>query len=174
LSLERARVAEGEELFLQIVGQLRAAAQNLLRHQPPGHSLQPTALVNEAFLRLFGGSPREWVDHRHVLATAARAMRQVLIDHARKKATEKRDQARGGVPLDSVTVVHETRTLDVLAVEEALKELERIDAPMAQCIELRLFVGLEMVEIARYLGIPERSLQRKWQATRAWLSSRLC
>lgn len=163
----------GEELFLGLVDQLRSSARALLGRNQAQHTLQPTALVHEAFLRLFNGKQRGWRNEQHVVATAGLAMRQVLIDHARAKNTARRSAPGVREPLEAVVVEDSHQALDLLELEEALVELEEADPLMARVVEMRYFVGLELAEIAPHVGTSVRTLQRKWHVTRAWLHARL-
>ncbi len=162
------------ELFARLYRELHLRAEAWMRWQSPAHTLQATALVHEACLRLLCTEPCQ--DRTHFLALAASAMRSVLVDHARRKASTKRSGRWNRVPidaLDGVVVACEERALDVVALDEALERLARMDPPMARAVELAYFGGLSQPEIAACLDLPLRSFQRHWQATRAWLSAEL-
>ncbi len=159
-----------EELFRVIYTELRRIAAAEMRGQSDGHTFQPTALVHEAYLKLMGASAAEWNDRTHFLATAARAMRSILVDHARSRARLKRSGARQRVTLHSnFEGPDATPDLDVLAVHEALERFEQVSPERARVVELRFFGGLSNEETARVLGVTERTVYRMWQFARAWL-----
>src|SRR5262245_25922682 len=171
------RVQEGDpaargELFVLLNDELREMAGKLMKNQPPGHTLQATALVNEVFIKLFSSTVASWSDSHHVLATAATAMRHVLTDHARKKRALRRSPQGERVPLDFVLPAYEAKAIDLLALDEALRELETFDPEIARVVELRFFAGLELAEISGHVGIPLRTLYRRFDAAKAWLLSR--
>lgn len=149
----------------------RLAASHLRRHA--GHqTLQPTALVHEVLLRLLGGSPIAFESPRHWYATAARLMRQILIDRARAQQREKRGGGAERVPLiDAVGLPIEADT-DLLDLDRALSELAQLDARVAQVVELRCFVGLEVADVAALLELDERTVYRDWALARSWLRQR--
>ncbi|MEX1026355.1 MAG: ECF-type sigma factor [Planctomycetota bacterium] len=163
----------GGELFQVLYPELRRGAEAQMRDQPASHSLQATALVNEAFLRLRRTAAQTFSDRRHFLLAASRAMRHVLIDYARKKGALKRG---GEVALESLGELvdeRDERPYDIEALELALLELEKRDGNMAKAVELRFFAGLSPDETARVLKMPRRSFDRRWRETRDWLRSRL-
>jgi RNA polymerase sigma factor (TIGR02999 family) len=160
----------GEDLFLLVYGELHRLAEQHMRHQPPGHTLQATALVNEAYLRVFRG---EWNDREHFMAVAARALRSVLVDHARARARDKRSPAGVRVPLEELVAELEQRSSGLLALDEALERLGRLDERMVRLVELRFFAGFSMSAAARALGLPLRTAQREWSTARAWLRKEL-
>ena len=170
-----AEVREGsdrarDELFRVIYAELRRIAAVAMRGQRAGHTIQPTALVHEAYLKLMGGAEMAWNDRIHFLATAARAMRSILVDHARSHARQKRAGERKRVPLHSnLAAGAETPDLDILAVHEALERLEEASPERARVVELRFFGGLSNEETAKTLGVTERTVYRMWQYARAWL-----
>ena len=173
LLLERLREGDadaGAALFELVYGELRARAGALLG-AGGGHTLQATALVNEAWMRLdrAGSTPE---NRAHFLAVAAKAMRSVLVDHARAKRARKRD---GGerILLDEALVVYSSRVPDVLELHDELERLTALDARMARVVELRFFGGLSIDETARVLGVGHATVERAWQTARAWLRSRL-
>ncbi len=143
-----------------------------MRGQPVGHTLQTTALVHEAFLRLSQGKEYAWDDRASFLNAAAQAMRWTLIDHARNRNSRPQDDDDGGA-LDRVVLTYEDRVFDLLALDESLKELAADDPTMARVVELRFFAGMPMDEIASLLKIPLRTLERDWAATRARLFDEL-
>lgn len=141
--------------------------------QPPGHTLQATALVDEAFLRMGSGPDSGYADEQHFLRTAARAMRHVLVDHARRKNAEKRAGVVADHPLDAVVVEMEGDDFDLEALDQALLELEARNPEMARAVDLVFFGQLEKATVAEVLGLPERTFRRHWTLTLAWLRERL-
>lgn len=148
--------------------ELRRLAHNRLRHERDNHTLQTTALVHEAYLRLAEHPPNNVFDRKHFLALAAGIMRQVLVDHAREKQAKKRD---GGVQieLDSKIGPVAERPLDVLAINEALTNLAKLDARQSTIVELRFFAGLSIEDTAEVLGMSPATVKRDWITARAWL-----
>lgn len=164
---------EAEELFPRLYGELREIADRLLRGEVVGHTLQPTALVHEAWFKLAGPSAPRPVDREHFLALAARAMRQVLVDHARRRRTLK----RGGASID-LTIADDRLGFaipldDLIAVDDALSRLSGRSERLARVVELRFFAGLSEEETARALGVTTRTVQRDWAKARAWLHAEL-
>jgi RNA polymerase sigma-70 factor, ECF subfamily len=157
------------ELLERVYGELHALARRHLAGERAGHTLQPTALVHEAFLRLARAEPAP--DRTRFFATAARAMRQVLVDHARARQALKRDAAR--VELAVEPEAESEPALEILALDEALAELEQAEPRLARVIELHYFTGLESGEIALVEGLSERSVRRELAFARAWLRRRL-
>jgi RNA polymerase sigma factor (TIGR02999 family) len=162
-----------EPLMAFVYGELRGLARGQLHRGPAHATLQPTALVHEAYLRLVGGDRADWEGRQHFYAVSARAMRQVLIDHARARASEKRGGDRRRVPLDAVLVEVEESTVDLLALEEALEKLSAVDEQLARIVELRFFTGLEHAEAAAVLGLSTRTVERGWRTAKAWLHQAL-
>jgi RNA polymerase sigma factor (TIGR02999 family) len=154
------------DLFHLLYSELHRQAARLMSGQPAGHTLQATALLHETFLRI---RDSECKDHEGFLGVAARAMRTVLVDHARRKSSLKRFSHLEPVPFDDIVLSYEDRAIDLLELEEALKQLEAIDPQMVAAAELRFFAGLSMEEAASAIGMPARSFRRRWQATRAYL-----
>lgn len=161
--------ADGSELFEMVYDELRALARSWFRHQPKHHTLQPTALVHEAFLRLADVAPERVKDRTHFLATAASAMRQILVDHARRRNAQKRGAGRSRVPLDGVTLSNGESELDLEVLHQSLEDLERLNPRQSRIVELRFFGGLTVAETALVLGIGERTVKLDWQFARAWL-----
>lgn len=164
---------QGAEQFLRLYGELRQIAERMLRREAPGHTLQPTALLNEAWLKLGGHSTPEALSREHFLAIAARAMRQVLVEYARRRQTHKR-----GGDLVAVTLADEQVGIampidELLGLDEALERLAAHDARLARVVEMRFFGGLSEEEIAEALGVTARTVQRDWVKARAWLQSEL-
>jgi RNA polymerase sigma factor (TIGR02999 family) len=161
------------DLLPLVYDELRKLAAHKLAHQTPGQTLQPTALVHEAYLRVAGDSQVSWEGRRHFFFAAARAMRDILVEQARRKAGSMRGGDRRRQELDDACAVLKPPSEDVLAVHEALEELETRDPLKAQIVLLRYFTGLTMDETAAVLGIPARTLDRQWRYIRAWLMKRL-
>ncbi len=157
--------------FNEVYSHLRALAGLYLRGERHGHTLQPTALVNEAYLRLQSATPEAFCDRSHFLAIAARAMRQVLIDSARQQLADKR--RRQEVTLEEDLLGTERRPLDVLALNKALEDLSRVDEQRARIVELRFFAGLSCEETAEVFGVSSRTVVRQWRSSRAFLLQRL-
>jgi RNA polymerase sigma-70 factor (ECF subfamily) len=163
-----------DRLVRAIYGELRHMAGGLMRHERPDHTLQPSALVHEALLRLLGGEALADVpDRRYLFAAAVRAMRQVLVDHARRRRALKRDGRRVRVPLDRALATLEERGLDVIALHEALEHLAREHPRQAQVVDLRFFGGLSIPEVAAALGVSDTTAEGDWRLARAWLRGRL-
>jgi RNA polymerase sigma factor (TIGR02999 family) len=165
--------AAAERLLAVVYEQLHQLARARMAHLPPGQTLQPTALVHEAYLRLTDKSDVAWESRQHFFFAAARAMRDILVEQARRKAGPVRGGGRQRQELDEACAVLEPPAEDVLAVHEALDELEKQDPVMAQIVLLRYFSGLTTAETAEVLGLAERTLDRQWRYIRAWLLKRL-
>jgi RNA polymerase sigma factor (TIGR02999 family) len=161
------------DLLPLVYEELHQLARVRLARQPPGQTLQPTALVNEVYLRIAGESNVTWEGRQHFFFAAARAMRDILVEQARRKAGPKQGGGRRRQELDEACAVLEPPSDDVLAIHEALEELEARDSLKAQIVLLRYFTGLTMDETAAVLGLPERTLGRHWRYIRAWLMKRL-
>jgi RNA polymerase sigma factor (TIGR02999 family) len=160
-----------EPAFLDLVyDELHRVASSLLRHERAAHTLQTSALVNEAFLRLSAAHSLRVEDRQHFLRIAAHSMRQILIDYARSRHTQKRDGLER-VDLDACQneLISTARTEDYLALDASLDRLAQMDARQAQIVELRFFAGLSVEETAENLGISEKTVKRDWSVARAWL-----
>jgi RNA polymerase sigma factor (TIGR02999 family) len=161
------------QLLPLVYGELRKLAQAKMAKLPPGQTLQPTALVHEAYLRLLGKSDLQIDSRRHFFFVAARAMRDILVEQARSKAGPKRGGDRQRVNLVNDEAVYElTSDAEVLALNDALAELEKEDPVKAQIVNLRYFTGMTMAEVADVLNMSERSVHRQWRFIKAWLKSR--
>lgn len=165
-------------LLALVYDELREIAQRLFRSQPADHTLEPTVLVHEAYLKMVprtGEEPIRFADRAHFLRVAAIAMRQVLVNHARDKAAGKRGggRARERVWLDRVVDDDATNALEVLAVHEALEQLAALDPGQARIAELRFFGGLTLDETAEVLGLSRRKISIEWRMARGWLAGRL-
>lgn len=158
-----------DALLPLVYAELRRVADSYLRREPEGAlSLQATALVHETYLKLVAGAEVDWHDRSHFFAIAARVMRQILVDHARRRGADKRS---GGerVTLSSLDTPDPTRAFDLLVLDQALSKLETLDARKAQVVELRVFAGLEFAQIGELLGLSRATLDRDFRTARAWL-----
>jgi RNA polymerase sigma factor (TIGR02999 family) len=160
--------AAAGELMPLVYAQLRDIARRQLAGERAGHTLMPTDLVHEAYLKIRDAALPDAGDRVHFFAICARAMRQVLVDHERHRRADKR-QGGERVTLSSFDPPDPNQAVDLLALDEALQELERLDARKAQVIELRVFAGLDFDEIAQVAGISRATLARDFRAARAWL-----
>ncbi len=150
--------------------ELRGLAGRYLRGERPGHTLQPTALVHEAFLKLVGQKNADYKSRGHFLAISAMAMRRILVDHAEKRSAAKRGAGAKRVPLVDHLAVAESPDLDLVALDEALNRLAERDARKARVVEQRFFAGMEMSQIAENLGVSLVTVKRDWEFARAWLT----
>lgn len=149
--------------------ELRRLAHFHLRRERPDHTLQSAALVHEAYCRLVGQSRPEFESRTHFFAVAAQLMRQILVDYARRHRAAKRGASICKITLDDAVVLPQRKDADVLAVDDALKALAKIDARQSRVVELRFFAGLSLEEISDVMGIAPATVQRDWTAARAWL-----
>jgi RNA polymerase sigma-70 factor (ECF subfamily) len=167
---ERAR----GELIALIYDELRRVASSMMRRERAGHTLSPTAVVHEAVIRLLGEAVFDRAaDRSFLFASAARAMREVLIDHARRRGAARRGGGMRRVPLDSVVDYFEGQGLDVVAVHEALDRLASLDGRQAQVMTLRYFGGMTVAEVAAALGVSVATIEQDWRLARAWLAGQL-
>ena len=164
---------QGSDPTPLVYDELRRLAGAQLRLQASGHTLQPTALVNEAWLKLAANPDLVFEDRRAYLVLASRAMRQVLIDHARGKQRDKRGGGWQRVTLGALESAEESLDVDLLALDEALAQLAELNEDRVRLVELRFFGGLTETEAAEVLGISRREASRQWRAVRAWLQTRL-
>jgi len=174
--LERVEQGDGkapEELLPLVYDELRRLAAHKMANEMPGQTLQPTALVHEAWLRLTGGANQEWNGRGHFFAAAAEAMRRILVENARRKQRVKHGGELQRVDMTTLDVAILSDDGHLLAVDEALEKLAARDPLGAQLIKLRFFAGLPNVEAARLLEIPERTAKRTWAYARAWLYEEL-
>jgi RNA polymerase sigma factor (TIGR02999 family) len=169
--------APSDPVFALIHDELRELARHHMAHQPDNHTLQPTALVNEAWLRLaqraVEGAGTGVECRRQFFLLASKAMRSVLVDHARARRADKRGGARQRLTLATAEGAVLGPDLDVLALEEALERLEQRDAELSRIVELRFFAGLEHEEVSAIVGVPLRTVERHWRLARAWLHKEL-
>lgn len=172
-----ARWSEGDEaaghlLMPAVYAELRAIARGYMRRES-GLTLQPTGLVHEAYLRLIGQRHVEWQNRAHFYGIAARCMRRILVDQARRRHAAKRGSANTMVSLDDITEPAHDEAVDVRALDDALDALKRFDAHKSQLVELRFFGGLSIDEAAHVLDVSPRTAARQWRLARAWLHARL-
>lgn len=178
LDLLLARVRAGEDeavarLMPLVYDELRRIAARYMRRERPGQTIQATALVHEAYLRLLKDKSRNWQNRAHFLAIAATSMRQILVERARARSAAKRGGGRDRITLDETTLAAPAETIDLEAIDEALDTLARLDARQARIVELRFFGGLTVEEAAEALGISPATLKREWSVARAWLRREL-
>lgn len=152
--------------------ELKQLAEAIFRHERPEHTLQATALVHEAYLRLVNSPNLDWRNRRHFFGIAARAMRQILVDHARRRGAERRDGGRA-VTLDELVLPVTAAAEDILGVDAALERLATLSPRAAQVVELRYFAGLSIEETADTLGTSPATVKRDWLSARAWLQAEL-
>ncbi len=159
-----------ESLMPLVHRELRRLAHQYMRRERAGHTLQTSALVNEAYLRLVDVKDGvQWRDRAHFFGLAAHVMRRVLVDYARQQHSAKRGGGARPLPLDEALVVSDERAADVVALDEALKELARVDPRKSQLVELRFFGGLTIEEAAAVLNVSPGTAMRDWTLTKAWL-----
>lgn len=162
-----------DELMPRVTAELRRLARRFLEGERPNHTLQPTALVNELYLRLVDHTRMRWQDRAHFFAFAARTMRRILVDHARARKTAKRGSAVQLVSLDEARDVSDSPAVDVLALNDALESLAALDERQSRIVELRVFAGLNIQETAEVLDISVATLSRDWVSAKAWLFGEL-
>ncbi len=158
-----------ERLLPLVYDELRRRARLYLSRERDGHTLQPTALVNEAYLRLIDQTRVRWQDRTHFLAVAAQVMRRILVDHARTRKRSKRGGGAAAVGLDEVQLAAPERAVDLVALDDALEALAQLDPRQAAIVEQRYFGGMTIEETAQRLGISPATVKRDWEGARAWL-----
>jgi RNA polymerase sigma factor (TIGR02999 family) len=158
-----------ERLTPLVHAELRRIARRQMGGERQGHTLQATALVNEAYLRLSGQDGFEWRDRSHFYAVCAQVMRHVLIDHARAHARDKRGGGALHVSLDAAAVMSDEGASELVALDEALRALEEVDPQKGRVVELRYFAGLSIEETAEVLGVSPTTVRREWRRAKAWL-----
>jgi RNA polymerase sigma factor (TIGR02999 family) len=174
-----ARISSGDEgapeaLFTLLYDELRQVAGVCLARERPDHTLHPTDLVHEVWLRtLAEGGARSFVDRQHFVRAAARAMRNVLVDHARARLTKKRGAGERGAPLDAVLESFALDQLDVVELHDALEGLTALDPELGRLVELRYFAGLSIEETARVMEVSSTTVERSWRVARMWLRKAL-
>jgi RNA polymerase sigma factor (TIGR02999 family) len=174
--LRRGRAGAAAEVFPLVQAQLRAIAERYMRRERPGHTLQATVLVHDAFLKLVDQDRVVWQDRAHFFAIAAQAMRRMLVDHARARVAVKRGAGAAGAAVSDTAIPAIEPALpveDLIALDTALNELAAVDARHARVVELRYFGGMSIEESAEALSISPATVKREWALARAWLHRRL-
>ena len=156
-----------------VYDELRAIARNYFRHERPGHTLQPTAVVHEAYMRLVDASRVDWQGRTHFIAVCAKVMRRVLIDHARARKRVRRGGGQQPVTLENAVAPLGLEDVDAIDLNEALERLAVLDPRQARIVELRFFGGLSVEDVARTLGISKRTVEGDWTHAKAWLHAQL-
>jgi RNA polymerase sigma factor (TIGR02999 family) len=172
-NLDLADCSQADELLDLVYGELRALASQHMRREQAAHTLQPTALVHEAYLRLVGGQKIDWQSRAHFFGVAARSMRQVLVDHARKREAAKRGGGLNRVTLHSNVLADSDDGCDILDLHAALERLAAMDPQLSKLVEVRFFAGLTLDEAAVALGVSRRKVAKDWSVARLWLSREL-
>jgi RNA polymerase sigma-70 factor, ECF subfamily len=162
-----------DQLFAEVYTELRARAAAYLRRERKNHTLRPTELVHEAYLKLVDQTRVDWQGKVHFLAIAAQAMRRILVDHARRRDAAKRGGNWYHIALDDNLLIESHHDVNLLALEDALNKLAKLSPSQAQMIELRFFGGLSVAEVAKEMEMPKRSVEREWTMVRAWLRREL-
>ncbi len=159
-----------DDLMPLVYGELRRQAAGYLRRERSDHTLQPTALINEAYLKLIDQRDVKWQNRAHFFAIAAQAMRRILVDYARERKREKRGGAAENLSLDqALTIVSQEKSVDLVALDEALNKLAQFDERQAKVVELRYFSGLSIDETAEVLDVSNVTVRRDWNMAKAWL-----
>jgi RNA polymerase sigma factor (TIGR02999 family) len=174
-AIERGDAKATDELLPLVYEELRLLAAQKLSHEPPGQTLQATALVHEAYIRLVGDEPQSWDSRGHFFAAAAEAMRRILVENARRKKSEKYGGALKRIDLNEVMLGTErgASVEDVLALDEAISKLMAIDAVKGELVKLRFFAGLTNEQAATVLGVSTNTADRYWAYARAWIRLRI-
>jgi RNA polymerase sigma factor (TIGR02999 family) len=158
-----------EQLMPLVYDELRRLARSYLRRERPDHTLQPTALVHEAYLRLIEQHSVNWQNRAHFFGLASQMMRRILVNHALARAADKRGGPAQKLSLDEATSLTDEREVGLIALDEALKELERLDPRQTRIVELRFFGGLSIEETAEALGLSPATVKREWTTAKLWL-----
>jgi RNA polymerase sigma factor (TIGR02999 family) len=158
-----------EKLVPLVLGELRRVARGYFVGERPGHTLEPTALVNEVFMWLMEREQVQWQSRTQFFGFAAQLMRRILVDYARSHGREKRGAGVAVQPLDEALTLAATRDVDVVALDDALKELEKIDPDGSRVVEMSFFAGLTQDEIAEVMRVSKMTVRRRWTAARLWL-----
>ncbi len=167
------KAGSADELFQRVYDELQALAGDYLRRESPGHTLQATALVNEAYLKMVNQDRVDWKGRTHFFAVAALSMRRILIDHAREKKRAKRGGKWRRSALDDAVLYETSTEIDLSSLQEALEMLRELDERQCEIVELRLFGNLSSKEIAQFLDSSQRTVEREWMMGRAWLRREL-
>ena len=158
-----------EQLMPLVYVELRKMARRHMRAQPSGHTLETTDLIHEAYLKIARSEEQNWQNRAHFFGVASRAMRQILVDHARVHAAAKRGSGPIHFSLDDIDVPVAERARSIIMLNDALETLEKVDEQQARVVEMRFFGGMNIAEIAQALAISERTVSREWEAARLWL-----
>ncbi len=172
-AIERGEDSAVEKLLPIVYAELRMLARQQMTNERPDHTLQATALVHEAYMRLIGGQELSWSNRRHFFQSAVEAMRRILIEHARRRGRQKRGGGRREIPLDAVELAVRGDSEDLLSLDDAIRRLEKEDSRAAEIVRLRFFAGLDIEETAMLLGVSARTVKRDWTFARAWLHGAL-
>jgi RNA polymerase sigma factor (TIGR02999 family) len=162
-----------DKLLSLVYDELRRIARQYLRKERADHTLQPTALVHEAYMKLIDISDVSWQDRAHFFAVASNVMRHILVDHARARAAEKRGGERERIALEDAVNLSDKADVDLLALDEAMRQLAEFDAQQSKIVELRFFGGLTIEETAHVIGISPATVKREWTMAKAWLFRRM-
>lgn len=163
-----------DKLFEAVYKELRRLAKNYLQQERPDHTLQATALVHEAYLRLSKGQGIDWQNRAHFFSVAAQVMRNILVDHARRHRADKRGSSQEKLSLDDAVSFSHERNIDLIALDDALTELKAYNEQHCRIVELKFFGGLQIAEIAAVLGVEDaNALGREWRKAKMWLRARL-
>jgi RNA polymerase sigma-70 factor (ECF subfamily) len=169
----RGRQESPEELFTLVYQELRQVARAYMRRERPDHTLQATALVNEAYVKLFYGEPFQWQNRKHLFCTVARSMRRVLVDHSRKHRAERHGGLQRKVAFDDQGPAFIQDLPQLLAIDEALERLAKLNARQAQVVELHFFAGLTESETAEILDVSLKTIKNDWRFAKAWLKTEM-
>ena len=163
-----------DDLMPLVYEELRRQASRYLRNERQGHTLQTTALIHEAYLKLIGINEIEWQNRNHFFALASTAMRRILVDYARERKRDKRGGAAENLPLDeALQIASDEKSVDLIALDEALNRLAKLDARQTRVVELRYFSGLSNDEVAEVLGISNATVRLDWNLAKAWLKQEI-
>ena len=169
VDLRSGRPEAASQLIPLVYGELHRLARNQMRHERSDHTLQATALVHEAYLRLVNQPERTWQNRAHFIGVAAQVMRRILVDYARARRTAKREGMLQRVPLEEPLLFTEEQSEELVTLNEAIERLAQIDARQSRVVELRFFGGLTVDETAEALGMSAKTVKRDWSVARAWL-----
>lgn len=158
-----------DKLVPAVYQELRRLARHYMRGERAGHTLQTSALVNEAYMRLVDYKNARWQNRAHFFAVAAQAMRRILVDHARANRAAKRGAGGQKVSLDEAAVLSDERAEELIALDDALTKLEQLDERKSRIVEMRYIGGLSVEEVAEVLGVSPRTVEREWRSAKAWL-----
>lgn len=172
------QVANGDQqaaaqLIPLVYEELHRVAEHHLRRERPDHTLQPTALVHEAYLKLVAQRDANWQNRAHFFAVSSQLMRRILVDYARNRLRRKRGGKQAKVPLEKVFILSRDRCDELLSLDESLEKLAKLDARQSRVVELRFFGGLSVEEAAKVLGVSSKTVKREWTIAKAWLYGEL-